>query len=59
MTVASSRRLDAFDHAVMSSPYSTYSIYGAYHQWRSEAYEQVKAQSPQLSQRDDFVCSDI
>ena len=55
--MASSRRLDAFDQwclrRIVHIP-----LYAAYHQ-RRRGVEQVNLQSPQLSQRDDFVCSDI
>ena len=57
MTVASSRRLDAFDQwclrRIVHIPYTA-------HITNEEVRRRTgQPQSPQLSQRDDFVCSDI
>jgi len=57
MTVASSRRLDAFDQwclrCIVHIPYTA-------HITNEEVRRRTgQPQSPQLSQRDDFICSDI
>jgi len=44
---------------MVSSPYSTYSNIRRISPTKNWGVKQVNLQSPQLSQRDDFVCSDI